>query len=365
MVDRQRLIKRADAFCDVGRFSAAIRCYEQALIGDLDNVAIQCKRARALLLSGDFYLGWQAFEWRFRHKEANRPKFRSPIWDGRSAYDKTLLVLVEQGFGDTIQFARFVPAAAALVGKVLFAVQSKLLPLMRVFNVGNCRVVPLTHVPNQDDLAIPLMSLPRVLGIELNTLPSQVPYLHPDPIKTRGWRQRFGPSKNLKIGVVWSGNPLHSNDEQRSIPFPLFSQVFAAKAVDWFSLQLGSADQLSALETFERVTDLSPFIEDFGDTAAIIQNLDLVISADTSVAHLAGALAKPVWTCIPAKTDWRWLHGRTDSPWYPTMRLFRQRRGESWEPVLQEIMDALSARSADRGMRKFEANSESRQNPVP
>lgn len=294
----------------------------------------------ALLKNGQLTLGWQEFEWRLKNKDISTPQFKQPQWDGTALEGRRLLIHWEQGLGDSIQFVRYLPFIQN--GTVIFACQ----PLLENLFKGLPGIDILIANPNLDkeptiayDVWIPLLSLPRLFATTLNTVPMTVPYLFPEADKVEKWRTRFDMTR-FNIGIIWAGSPTHKNDRHRSCPLFHFSALSQYPTVTLFSLQKGKAatqpipDGMNLISLTEKLTD-------FSETAAAIAHLDLVISVDTSVAHLAGAMGKKVWVLLPFNSDWRWLLERPDTPWYPTMRLFRQPTFGDWENLFHQITKEL------------------------
>jgi hypothetical protein len=271
------------------------------------------------------------------------PPFGQPAWDGSPLGGRTILLHAEQGLGDTLQFIRYAPLVQQRGGTVL--VQSPA-PLARLLArcPGVDRLVAPGPAPTEAfDVHAPLLGLPGLLGTSLATVPARVPYLFADAELTAHWRQQLGAIGGFTIGIAWQGNPRHPRDRDRSIPLLQFAPLAGIEGVRLLSLQKGPGrDQLAALAGRFPVTDLSHGLDDFLDTAAVLMNLDLVITADTALAHLAGALGVPVWVALPFAPDWRWLLGRENNPWYPTMRLFRQAQRGNWESVFDRIVSEVS-----------------------
>jgi Flp pilus assembly protein TadD len=297
-----------------------------------------------LLLTGNFKEGWNAFEARWG--EPGVPMHREiagRLWDGSNLAGQRILLHAEQGFGDTINFIRYAPMVKARGGFVIFYGPAALSSLLE-HQCGIGQICRDDVAPPPYDVHCPLMSLPRVFGTNLETIPANVPYLFADPALVARWKQAFV-GEVLKIGLAWAGNPRQPNDHKRSSSLAAFAPLAQLPGVQFYSLQMGAAAaQLQSPPAGMRIIDLAPQIRSFADTAAMIEALDLVVSVDTSVAHLAGALGKPVWVPLAYAADWRWLLDRTDSPWYPTMRLFRQPRPGDWEPPMREIAAQLTAR---------------------
>jgi hypothetical protein len=301
--------------------------------------------ALALLMEGDYEAGWQAHEVR-RRSGVLVPQARTfavPEWRGEELKGRTLLLHAEQGLGDTLQFVRFVHDLQGRDVSIVIECQRPLAGLLR--SLGSVRVVAEGDPLPAFDLHLPLMSLPYVLGTRLDTIPAAVPYLAADPQKVARWKARIGDSTDLAVGVVWSGNPTHKSDRRRSIAAAAVLPTLVMPGVRLFSLQKDARPEDAAtLKTMAAdIIDLSPWLEDFTETAAALEALDLVIAVDTSTAHLAGAFGRPVWLMLPYALDWRWLRDREDSPWYPTMRLFRQSTPRVWTDVLSRIHCELSS----------------------
>lgn len=298
-----------------------------------------------LLRQGDYKAGWQEYEWRWRatNYKYRFPDLASPQWDGSRFSGRTLLIHMEQGRGDMIQFVRYVPLAAALGGRIIVGAIPELLSLIETVE-GVSSVVKLGNQLPHFDLHIPLLSLPAVLGTTLESIPAQVPYIHSDRQKVDEWRKILSADKKLKVGLAWQGSVEHRDDANRSCPLSIFQNLFDLAGASFYSLQVGAGrEQLQRLDPAFTVIDYTERFHDFSDTAAFIENLDLVISVDTAVAHLAGALDKPVWVLLQFVSEWRWLLEREDSPWYPSMFLFRQKRDGDWEDVFGKVRIKLAA----------------------
>ncbi len=326
----------------LGLLAAAETHYRKAIALKEAFPDAQFNLGMLLLRLGQYMEGFARCEWRWQTSRFTPLKAPHPRWDG-SRLRGTLLVHSEQGAGDAIQFARFLPMAAERCDRLLFACTENLFPLFRsIPGVAEIRG-PGTFRNSELHAYIPLMSLPHVLGTTLETVPSRVPYLQPEP-RSVDLGPSPVPNPRLKVGLVWAGSPTHINDRHRSCSLRDFAPLFELTDVAFYSLQAGPR-AAEAREPAIRpgiVTDLSERQGDFADTAAVIEQLDLTISVDTSVLHLAGALGRPVWGMISARSDWRWMIGRDDSPWYPTLRLFRQSRLDDWREVFSSAADALS-----------------------
>jgi tetratricopeptide (TPR) repeat protein len=327
-----------------GEMAAARAAYRQAVALAPDLTDAQLNLGTAELCLGNFAAGWHGYAYRPQHGGGPDPLAcaRRALTPGALA-GKTVLLYAEQGLGDTLQFARYAPLLAAAGATVGLVVQPPLktllaasLPGVSVFTLEDAVPAAAEHLP--------LLSLPLVFGTTLASIPSPVPYVLPDRATVARWAARLPrPTAGApRIGVAWSGNPRHENDARRSIPLALFATLMTCIAGVFCGLQteIGPADR-ACLASLPNFVDLAPEIGDFVDTAAIIENLDLVITVDTSIAHLAGTLGKPVWLLLPFVPDWRWLLEREDSPWYPGMRLVRQRTAGDWPEVLRRVALAL------------------------
>lgn len=347
------------------RIDAARDAFARAVALKPDFPLARFNHGTACLMSGDYREGWKGYEWRNLTLATPPRKFDCPHWDGQAIPHRTLLVHTEQGYGDSIQFARFLPLAQKQSGaRIILEGPRDLLPLLKSIPGVAEFIVAGTSLPHCD-YEIGLPSLPGALHVELSNLPAQVPYLNVDESRREFWREllsklsqenRANPSstahdsdscssRKLRIGIVWQGNPTKSQDHVRSCGLSHFARFRELKSIDWFSLQKGpkGESQLAANSTGLDIIPLSAHLHDFVETAAAICELDLVITVDTSVAHLAGALGRPVWTLLCHTPDWRWQLGRVDSPWYPTMRLFRQPSWGDWPAVFEAVAAQLSS----------------------
>jgi tetratricopeptide (TPR) repeat protein len=329
-----------------GEFEEALTQYRRATNIRLDYADAHMAEAFALLtLQRDFPEALTKLEWRWRLADRKPRGFAQPLWLGEPLAGKTILLHAEQGFGDSLMLLRYAPMVAARGGRVVIEVPKALVRLAKSLAGGQFPVIAEGSALPAFDVHCPLMSLPLALRTTPETIPSQVPYLSAAPEDIRRWKEQLGDAPGLKIGIAWAGNPHHRNDERRSIPLDRLAALFDVPGVRWFSLQVGArAGDLASLPP-GRVNDLSPQLTDFAETAAAVANLDLVISADTAPAHLAGALGKPVWVLLPFNPDWRWFAARADSPWYPTARLFRQNKPGDWESAIAAVRGALGAQT--------------------
>jgi Tfp pilus assembly protein PilF len=334
---------------ELGRFGEALDAYDQALATDPSLAEAHANRAITLLLLGRFAEGWDEYEWRWQVSGFTTPRrdFPEPLWDGSPLAGRTIFVHAEQGLGSAIQFVRYVPRIAALGGSVLLECQKPLLRLFEAFRHGARPSVSGLIVrgasPPPFDVHAPLMSLPRLFNTDLETVPAAVPYLSVDEALVQIWRKRIVSSPPPRVGLVWAGNPRHANDRNRSMPADRFLPLVESGLASFYSLQMGAAAGERIPLPGAGIRDLTPEIEDLADTAAILCSLDLVVSVDTAVAHLAGALARPAWMLVPFVPEWRWLQEREDTPWYPTMRLFRQATAGDWPGVIGRVIEAMES----------------------
>ena len=326
----------------------ALRCYTQLAKEFPQSADVRLARAMQLLTLGEFEEGWREYEWRrasleWRSSGDNGYSALRPPWQGESLQGKRVLVYVEQGFGDAIQFCRFLPRLTEMGATVHFHCQSVLTGLLSTMaGVDKVESLDLDQVDRKEfDYFISLMSLPYLLDTNAGTIPAEIPYLQVDNKQQAFWQQRLA-QDSFKVGLVWAGSGGHLKDKRRSLSLDDLGELADVKNVSWYSLQKGPAEQeLATTDTPLEIIDLAPEINDFSDTAAIIANLDLVICVDTSVAHLAGALGCPTWVMLYNGPDWRWQLEREDSPWYPSLRLFRQVPGEKWPAVVERVARAL------------------------
>jgi tetratricopeptide (TPR) repeat protein len=339
------------ALKDAGQLEAAIAAYRQAIILKSDFAEAHFNLALSLLLQGDFRSGWAEHEWRWKCKgvQSTFSHFSQPQWDGSDLTNRTILLHVEQGLGDAIQFVRYLPLVAERGAKVIFRCNPELRRLLEGNGGVATWLAPGEPAP-PFDLHCPLLSLSRAFGTTLESIPARIPYVFADPKLSEFRRTELAAhSPALKAALVWAGSPTHKNDRNRSMKLADLVPLMHLPGVRCFSLQKGeAAAQATTLPEGIELIDWTSELTDFADTAALIANLDVVISVDTAVAHLAGAMGKPVWLMLPFAADWRWLTNRNDSPWYPTMRLFRQPAWGDWKSVVAEIARALSLWSKNR-----------------
>ena len=330
----------------MNRHREAITAYQRATALNPQHVEAHWHEGQARLATGDFPEGWRQWEYRLLLPSSKRREYPQPQWQGDTDLaGKRIFLYAEpgEGFGDTIQFARYAPLVARRGAAVALEVQTPLAPLLGYME-GVSRLCTAGEPPPAFDYHCPLMSLPFAFRTTLPTIPAEVPYVAPPPEKIERWRRRLEGRDVPKIGVAWSGRPRQGEFRNRPIPLRLLTSILQTAGLHFVSLQkeLREGDE-ALLQSWPGVTNLGGELEDFSDTAAVISLLDLVISVDTSVAHLAGALGKPVWILLQFAADWRWLLDRHDSPWYPSARLFRQPAVGDWESVIPRVHEALQA----------------------
>ncbi len=342
------LFNLANSLKEQGRDAEAIPFYREAVRLRLESPGAHLNLSLALLRSGQLAEGWTEYEWRFACGKPMPRHADRPLWDGKPAPGRTILIHAEQGLGDILMFARYVPLVQKTGARVIFEVPSALSSLLERGPKGDMLLTIGSPLP-EFDFQASLLSVPGLLGTTLETIPAEVSYLEPDPGRVAHWREKLEPVRAFKIGIAWQGDPTYRWDHQRSIPLAEFARLAAIEGVRLFSLQKGhGTDQLATVACWFTVDDLGGRLDEeagpFMDTSAIIRNLDLVISADTVLAHLAGALGKPVWLPLATAAHWAWLSERDDSPWYPTLRLFRQRQPGLWGEVFSRMAAALRER---------------------
>ncbi len=329
------------ALKDLGMIPTALACFDKTLELKPEHVDCHWDRSLTNLVAGDLEEGFEEYEWRWRRPDTPLRKFKQPMWDGSELEGRTILIHHEQGFGDMIQFARYVPMVKARGGVVVVEVQPELARLFSSLK-GVDKVLPRGGVAPHFDVHVPMMSLPRVFGTTMDDIPFSFPYLsapdQPDVVPPRR------PGEGLRVGISWAGKPNHRNDRNRSCGLEDFLPLMDSPETSFYSLQKGPrAREIALLACDGLVTDLGGGLQDFGDTAAALEGVDLVITVDTALAHLAGAMMKPVWVVIPHVPDWRWLLDREDTIWYPTMRLFRQESHGDWDGVFERVRETLAA----------------------
>jgi hypothetical protein len=342
-----------------GKLTEAMACYEQALAWQQDYVEAHFNRADLRLLMGDFEQGWPEYEWRWELPIVGRRATDPPRWNGSPLEGRTIVIHAEQGLGDTIQFIRYMPFLKQRGAKVIVHCQGALLKLLA--NVKGVDGFAAWHSPLPPfDVQEHLLDLPSVLHTTLATIPNDIPYLHADAGLVNHWRRETRTpddstphyalrTPHFLIGIAWKGFVKNQSDSKRSIPLSCFEILTKVPGVQLISLQKGSGTE--QLQGVDRI--LAPKLDEesgaFMDTAAVMMNLDLVISCDTVIPHLAGALGVPVWVALPLSHDWRWLLEREDSPWYPTLRLFRQTALGQWDDVFERMAEELTSEVGSQG----------------
>jgi tetratricopeptide (TPR) repeat protein len=321
---------------DLHRLEESRFCSRRAIELASDWAEAHYNLALTLLTMGRLAEGWPEYEWRWRRQVRFEPAIAAPRWRGEALAGRTILLRTEQGLGDTLQFVRYAQLVKQQGGTVIVEVQPSLTRL-----VASCPgvdgVVTVGAPLPPCDVYVHLLSLPGIFGTSLPTIPARVPYLSLDEASLAEWKRELAGEPGFKIGLAWQGNPTHPDDRRRSIPLAHFASLASVPGIRFYSLQWGAGrEQLTAAAGLP-ITDLGERLGDFCQTAAIVRNLNLVISCDSSAAHLAGALGIPVWVALASSPDWRWMLQRSDSPWYPTMRLFRQSVPGDWPSVVQEM----------------------------
>lgn len=323
-----------------GRLAESAASYDRAPAIAPDHAQAHLSRAMAWLQMGDFERGWAEYEWRLQCTDYAMPDLRRPLWNGDSLAGRTILLYADHGLGDSLQFIRYAPLVKERGGRVIAACQKQIARL-----VASCLGVDAVFAEGEllpeFDVYAPLMSLPRICGTTLSSVPASVPYLTPDISLVTDWRGELEPLAGFKVGIAWQGNPRHRRDRQRSVPLACFKPLAQIAGVRLISLHKGfGIEQLAEVQDRFAVTDLGSRC-DLTEAAAVMKSLDLVIAPDTALAHLAGAVGVPVWVALSFAADWRWLVDRVDSPWYPTMRLFRQKTWGDWHEVFERMAAAL------------------------
>lgn len=335
-------VNRGNALHFLDRDHEAIASFDAAIVLSPQLAEAHWNRGLSLLALGDFARGWPDYEWRWKRDSELKPRgFAQPQWRGEDLHGKSILLHAEQGYGDIIQFIRYLPMVVARGGKVVLEIPDDLKPL--IGRIGGVTAIVRRGEPLPPfDVHCPLMSLPLAFGTTLATIPAPVPYLQAPAERLEQWRARLAGTKAPRVGLVWSGKPTHKNDRNRSIPLTLLAPLLQTPGVTFVSLQKDYREADRAALAAAPLLRLDGALADFADTAAAIAALDLVIAVDTAVAHLTGAMGKPLWLLLPAIGDWRWLQDRADSPWYPSARLFRQPRIGDWPSALADVKRELA-----------------------
>jgi tetratricopeptide (TPR) repeat protein len=343
-IDPNHILARnnlGSALQQVGKFDEAERCYTDALKLNPDYAPFHWNLGLVLLTQGKFIEGWPHYAWRRRvdQFQFSRAPHSQPVWDGSTLAGKRILIHAEQGLGDTIQFARYLPMVAQRGGKIILECQKPLFTLLQSVP-GIEQMISVEDPSPQCDVQAPLIDLPMIFQTTLETVPATIPYLSPPTEAVAQWKQRIGSDHHLKVGLIWMGRSAHYNDRNRSLPLSALFPLASVSGVSFHCLQKdrdGFAD-FGPLQMKDWAAELT----DFKQTAALLENLDLLITVDTAAAHLAGAMGKPAWLLLPFSPDWRWMLGREDSPWYPSMRLFRQPRTGDWQTPIARVVDSLT-----------------------
>ena len=330
---------------ECGEPDAGIPFLQRAVQLDPNNVTAQFNLGVAYLLSGDYAHGWPTYEvrWQYEHLAGTLPKFEQPRWTGQDLKDKTILVCQEQGLGDTIQFVRFLFPLHAAGAKIILQTNNNLAPLFEQSPIIS-KIIDVADTPTEFDYWIPMMSIPGVIGVTLENLTSQLAYLGARADLAQQWQEILGPKNRLRIGFCWTGRPDSWINQHKSMPFETMCDLIRRNPThEWVNLQVECGEESANVLESLGVKRYPGAIRNFADTAALIHHMDVVISVDTAIAHLAGALGRPTW--IPLNwysTDWRWLLNRDSSPWYPSATLFRQPALGDWSSVVDKIHKYLS-----------------------
>jgi Tfp pilus assembly protein PilF len=334
------------ALLEKGEIDRAEQCYRKSIQSNPNYALAHTNLGLLLLLRGDFENGWREHEWRSNAIEVGKlaQKFREPQWDGADLNGRPILIYAEQGFGDAIQFVRYIPQVIARGGKVILRCPGELPRLFQQIQGVDRLILNDDPLPSFD-VQSSLLSLPMVIGTRLENIPGNVPYLLAEPSLSEHWAQRLRNEARLKVGLAWAGKKGHIHDRRRSMSLAALESLAELKnSVSFFSLQKGEAASQAKDSPLEMI-DWTSELHDFADTAALIDRLDLVITVDTAIAHLAGAMGKRVWVLLQQMPDWRWMLDRADSPWYPTMKLFRQSNPGDWSMPVGQVLQSLRGMS--------------------
>jgi len=328
---------------DKGRLDEAEAEFRHALELKPDFADAKVNYSMLLLLRGDFARGWPLYEARSRLSSATKRPFTQPMWDGSPLHGRRILIHAEQGFGDAVQFVRYAPLIAARGGEVVVECRP---PLVEIFRrVREVREVVAADGPLPPfDVHVPMLSQPLLFQTRRETIPAETPYLFADPARGETWRQRLGDDRTrLRVGLSWAGSPLNRRNRTRNVSLEMLLPILQTEGIDFFSLQAGEGPEETRLAAGTAgIIDHTSHIHDFADTAALMSQLDLIITVDTAAAHLAGALGRRVWTLLPFVPDWRWGLQGEETPWYPTMQLFRQPSPGDWDSVIRNLAAELA-----------------------
>ncbi len=334
-----------------GEHDQASLRYREALAREPENPAAHMGLGELLLSFGEYPPGWLEYAWRNKLDQARGtlPRMTSAQWNGMRLPQGTLLLVADQGFGDMIQFARYIPWVKQRVPKLLVGWGPEVTALLAHHPDIDVCFPTWAEAPPHDAYVL-LSSLPQLFNTELATIPAPIPYLTMPPERVQYWQRRLDtlqPSRRLRVGLAWSGRPSHPNNVRRSVRLETLAPILAIEGVDFFGLQKPfPEDDRAFAASLPHFTDLSPELIDFAETGALMQSMDLLVAVDTAVVHLAGALGVAAWVLVPEPADWRWLLNRTDNPWYPTLTLFRQQKPTQWAPVTEAIAERLRGRAA-------------------
>ena len=336
-------LNRGNALKELRQLVAAVESYDHAIALMPDYATAHWNKSLEQLTLGDFDKGWKSYEWRWKEDSFPSPRrnFPHPLWLGKeSLHGRTILLHSEQGLGDTIQFCRYIPLVADVGGRVVVEVEQPLIGLLQQLGGALQFVAKRSHLP-EFDVQTPLLSLPLAFKTKLDAIPGRQKYLVADPRNVEAWKQKLGPKRMPRIGLVWSGRPEHQNDHLRSMKLSELIQ-YLPSALEYITLQkeLRPSDR-EMFELYNNIACYGEELKDFTDTAALCELMDVVISVDTSVAHLSGALGRPTWVMLPFIPDWRWLLNREDSPWYQSVKLYRQATEYDWSSVLERVKHDL------------------------
>ena len=330
---------------ECGQPQRAVPFLQHAAILDPNNITAHFNLAVSYLLMGDYQRGWPAYEsrWDYEHLAGTEPKYSQPRWRGEDLKDKTILVVGEQGHGDCVQFVRFVYNLHMLGAKVKLQVTDGLIPLLNSSNIMQW-VGGYNDDPGEFDTWVPIMSIPGILGVTLENLPKIQSYMSANSVLVKEWQERLGLKHRMRVGFSWSGRRDSWLNQHKGVPFPVILELIKNNPqYEWINLQVDASEDEEQALADAGVTRYPNSIKSFADTAALMMHMDVVISVDTAITHLAGSLGRPVWVMLNAySTDWRWLLDRDSSPWYSSARLFRQPKMGDWESVTKKISQYLS-----------------------
>jgi hypothetical protein len=329
-----------------GLFAEALSMHRRAIQLQPNYAEAHYALGMLLLLMGQYAEGWREYEWRWMWNGfSTRPRqLGAPQWNGAPLGGSAILIHAEQGFGDTLQFIRYVKMVMERGGRPVIECPPQLVRLVRTIREIEHVDSDFRRLP-KFSAHCPLLSLPMLFDTRLETIPRSVPYLHVDPDSCRKWQEKLGATRPLRVGLAWAGNPRNRNNRNRSVELRQLAVLGEVKGIEFYSLQIGKAakEENAKGKSPPNLLNFTDELTDFADTAGLIANLDLVISVETAVAHLAGAMGKETWVMVEQIPDWRWLLDREDSPWYPTMRLFRQRIVGNWSEVIDRVKGELES----------------------